>query len=218
MTARRPFRAWAVPSRLVIVWAVLFTARAALAALNVSTPRQTIETFLRSSAQGDFATAEQCLDLRDVPRANRTEQGILLSKELYYVLNRRSSLTPEALPDEPQPSGQGDQIVATEIPLPAGSLDIALSRVRLDGGSSAWLISRATVAATPSLYRTFGPPPFYFAIPEALRQYEWLDFGSVAMGRHRRRRRVGLPCSTPSFIASSSHCTHLHTPHQNALG
>ena len=150
----------------------------AIAALNVSTPRQTMETFLKSSAEGDFATAAQCLDLRDVPRAGRAGQGILLAKELYYVLDRRTSVTPDTLPDEPQPSGQGDQIVAAEIPLRAGSLDIALSRVRLDGVTSAWLISRATVAATPALYRTYGPPPFYFAIPEVLRRYEWLDLAA----------------------------------------
>ena len=110
MTTRTPLRAWSVFLGWVTVFAVLLTGRTALAALNVSTPRQMMETFLKSSAEGDFATAAQCLDLRDVPRAGRANQGILLAKELYYVLDRRASLTPDALPDEPQPSGQGDCI------------------------------------------------------------------------------------------------------------
>jgi len=165
-------------SLLLFVLAILALARPASAGPNISTPRETIETFLRTADQGDFRAAAQCLDLRDVPRASRAEQGVVLAKELYYVLDRHTSFDLATLPDDPQPPNVGDQIVAAEIPLHAESVDVALSRVKLEDGTTAWLLSRATVAAIPVLYRAYGPPPFYFSIPQTLRQYEWLDLAA----------------------------------------
>jgi small-conductance mechanosensitive channel len=157
-----------------LLWSVVSLTRIAAAAPNLSTPRDTIEAFLNATNQGDFTTAMQCLDLRDVPRAVRADQGILLAKELHYVLDRRGSVELAEVPDEPQPTGQGDQVVVSQIQLHSEPVDVALTRVRIDNGGFGWLISRATVAVIPALYRAYGPPPFYFAVPQVLRRYELL--------------------------------------------
>src|SRR5262245_26041685 len=101
----------------VLLLAILAVVRPAWAGSNIATPRETVATFLTSADEGDFKSAMQCLDLRDVPRASRAEQGIVLAKELYYVLDRRASIDLRTLPDEPQPANVGDQMVAAEIPL-----------------------------------------------------------------------------------------------------
>jgi hypothetical protein len=157
---------------IAILCFVVSTFRVAFAAPNLSTPRQTMDAFQNACNRGDFATAMQCLDLRDVSKVTRADQGILLAKELHYVLDRHATVSTEDLPDEAQPSGQGDLVVAAEIPLHGEPVDVALSRVRLDNATSGWVISRATVAAIPALYRAYGPPPFYFGLPQVLRSYE----------------------------------------------
>jgi small-conductance mechanosensitive channel len=141
---------------------------------RAATPRQAMQGFLKAGAQSDFSTAQDYLDLRDVPARSHDEQGRLLAQELYYVLDHHASFDPSALPDEQQPSDQGDQVVATSIPVNRAPVPIALTRIPGEGGTHAWLISRATMASVPSLYREYGPPAFYFRLPPILRHYQFV--------------------------------------------
>jgi hypothetical protein len=65
---------------------------------------------------------------RGVPKAHRAEQGLVLAKDLHYVLETHVTANPATLPEEPQSIGQGDQVVAAETPLGEGPVDLTSNR------------------------------------------------------------------------------------------
>jgi small-conductance mechanosensitive channel len=133
-------------------------------ALDRSTPRRALQSFLAEARAGHFVTAAHCLDLRGQPV---TRGGPELAEELSYVLYRRASLDMSRVPDDPTASG-GLFVVET---FPVGDHDapLSLSRVRFDDGVFRWVISQTTVAQIPELASTLPSTSWQEHLPRPLR-------------------------------------------------
>ena len=113
------------------------------------TPRRSLAGFLRLSAAGDFAHAQDFLDLRNVPRERRTREGPELAAMLYRVLTWRIVLDPEQLSDEPVADTQ--PIVLDAVEVDGAPVEIRLGRVKV-GSDDVWLFSKETVASIRAIY------------------------------------------------------------------
>lgn len=153
---------------LLVLW--LVPPRAALAgptdglpalALDLSTPRRAMATFLAAARAGDYLRAAHALDLQKIPREAQLTEGPRLSRQLGFVLAKE---LPDPLDLSDAPEGDPADGARTEkvglIALggtASGSLAVTLSRATLDDGGRAWVLSAATVAAADRLYAAYGP-------------------------------------------------------------
>jgi len=128
--------------------------------LHRETPRDTVEGFMAACRNSDFTRAAFYLDLNGYPPESQPEVGPLLARRLVLVLSRTLWINPEELSNDPgglPESGlpDDDELVAT-IPLKGGEAKVLLHRYFLEGGASAWVFHRATVAAIDALYAEHG--------------------------------------------------------------
>jgi small-conductance mechanosensitive channel len=123
-----------------------------------STPRRTMETFLRAAHAGDYERAAQCLDLRAIPTAKRPLQGATLARDLTLVLDRKLWIDPARLSDDPEgdpADGPGSDLVGTLL-LDDDPIPISLTKGKTDAGATVWLLSKTTVSMIPALYAVYG--------------------------------------------------------------
>lgn len=136
-----------------------------------STPRRSLDGFLRASRAGDRERAAQFLDLRAIPKSRQAQEGPVLAGRLALVLGWTLVLDTAKLSDDPDgdPSdGPGSDLVGT-VQLAEDAVPIALTRTRLDDGAQAWLVSKTTVAMVPALYGAHGGRWIGERMPAALR-------------------------------------------------
>lgn len=137
-------------------------------ALDRSTPRRSLEGFLRAGRAGDAERASHFLDLRGTARGKL--DGAELASRLALVLDWTLVIDPAKVSDAPDgdPSdGPGSDILGA---VPAGDdlVPIALVKTR-DEGKDVWLFSRTTVAMVPALYAAHGARWIGGRMPAALR-------------------------------------------------
>jgi small-conductance mechanosensitive channel len=139
--------------------------------LDRSTPRRSLEGFLKEGKEGDFLVAASYLDLRGIVAPLRDQTGPELAQKLAYVLERRPSLNLSRIPDDPEGDPRAkipgtfvaDVLYAGEQPLP-----IALSRMHFSDGVDRWLIARSTVDAIPAIDTAYGPRSIGIRMPASL--------------------------------------------------
>ena len=134
------------------------------------TPLRSAEGFVTAVDEGDFETAAEYLDLRNLRGASRQLTGEQLSRRLGVIINRATWVEIDELVDDP--AGRSND----NLPRYRDSIGIVLDEdkeVRLlmqqvprGDGVSIWKISNATVALIPELYETYG----YLEIIEDLRR------------------------------------------------
>ncbi|HTJ83787.1 MAG TPA: mechanosensitive ion channel domain-containing protein [Polyangiaceae bacterium] len=139
-----------------------------------STPRRALAGFLRAADAGDYAKASEFLDLRGIPRGRDKREATDLATMLHSVLVWRVALDPEALPDEPDPEGIGpDGIVLDTVDLDGDRFTLALAKVRLANGETAWLFPKETVSAIRPIYEASERRAVEERVPEWLKQSTW---------------------------------------------
>ncbi len=124
------------------------------------TPRDTVQGFLEACRSSEFRKAAFYLDLGATPPEQQPEVGPLLARRLVLVLARTLWINPEELSNDPGGRPEvglpdDDELIGT-VPLRGGEARILLHRHFLEGGESAWVFHRATVAAIDTLYAEHG--------------------------------------------------------------
>ena len=122
--------------------------------LERGTPRSSVEAFLSAAREGNFSLAAQYLDLSRLPADAQASQGPRLSRQLWFVLERRATMDLSALSINPVgesndglPPNQ-DRLVRIE--WRGGFADINLERVRDSDGLEVWKVSARSVEQIPS--------------------------------------------------------------------
>jgi MscS family membrane protein len=107
-------------------------------------PRAAMRQFISDAANGDFFAAARALDLTSFSNEQRRQQGPALAQQLAFVMQRRSFMfrqeVPE-MPDGPPYTWHADR-----------NGRIALDRVRLPNGKDSWLFTKQTVRNIPKMY------------------------------------------------------------------
>ncbi|UJR85507.1 Hypothetical protein I5071_75870 [Sandaracinus amylolyticus] len=133
--------------------------------IDPSTPRRLIASFLASARDGEWDVAALALDLREVPRDQRTEVGREAARDLETVLSAER-VAPTSLPDEPEPGG--DRAIEI-VRLPTVEQGVVLRRVR-GGEDPAWKFSASTVRAAALLAEGVDRGPIGSRAPDWLRK------------------------------------------------
>lgn len=107
-------------------------------------PRATLRQFQIDFAHGDYYAAARALDLSALSTEQRRQQGPALAQQLAFVMQRRSYLFRQEVPD--QPDGPAYTWHADK------NGRIVLERVRQSDGKDAWLFTRQTVRNVPKMY------------------------------------------------------------------
>lgn len=145
---------------------------AAFDALERGTPRRAVVGFLRAFEAGDYATAAQYLDLRDLPPRYRDVEASALARQLGVVFSREVWINPSDVSDDPAgAAGDGlpsDQDRLAVFRVDTGDVALLLQRVPREDGVLVWKISNATVARTADLYADFGYGPIVERVATAL--------------------------------------------------
>ena len=131
--------------------------------LNRGTPRRAMRGFMQVFEAGDYTTAAEYLDLRDLPPAYRDVPPAALARQLGIVFSREVWLdagvlsdAPEGITDDNLPADQDRlAVIAAE----TGDIVLRLQRVELESGVQIWKIAGSTVARTAELYAAFGYGP-----------------------------------------------------------
>ena len=132
--------------------------------LGRGTPRGSIDGFLGSAAELNWAQAAEYLDLRNLPRDVREVGGEELARELHHVLSRLWWLDDVTVNDTPDGArGDGlptyrDELI--RVPMPDGDEPIWMQRVPRGDGVSIWKISNRSVALIPELYDQYSYSPY----------------------------------------------------------
>jgi MscS family membrane protein len=161
------------------------------AAVDRSTPRETVVGFLTACREGRFAMAAHYLDLEAYLPSEQRRKGALLARRFKIVLDRTFWVNPEAIPDESQPTpqkGLGPDVERlTTLDLKGSKVDILLQHRQVSGHEDIWVFARATVAAINPLYEQDGYgwlgdhlPAFFFTL-EAGEVQLWQWVGLVVL-------------------------------------
>jgi MscS family membrane protein len=133
------------------------------------TPARSVEMFLKVAEVGDFETASQYLDMRNLRGEAGSLPGAVLAERLYVIANRANWVDVDELVDDPRgrlndglPSYRdsiGTVMHEDE------RIRLYVQRVPRDDGEFIWKVSNATVTMVPELYEVYG----YSAFVEAIR-------------------------------------------------
>ncbi len=127
-------------------------------------PRSSMKRFLEAARNGDYESAAQHLDLRNLPREMRNTQGTELARQLKIILDRGLWIDLELLSDHPK-GYENDGLpsyrdLLGQIETEKKTYNLLLQRVPRGDGVSIWKISNATVAKIPELYEQASYGPF----------------------------------------------------------
>ncbi len=126
---------------------------------NRGTPRGSLQGLGAAYLDGDYETAVNFLDLRNLPD-EVTDDGPTLARKLRIVARQTIWVDIENTSDDPL--GFSDDGLPSyrdligQIPVPDGTVDLLLQRVPRDDGVFIWKVSNASVAQIPSLYEHYG--------------------------------------------------------------
>jgi MscS family membrane protein len=118
---------------------------------NYTDPRTTLRRFMMASIQGDFYAASYALDLSSLSSEQRRQRGPILAQQLAVVIQRRSYLYAQEIPDRTQGlpyTWWADQ-----------NGRITVDRQRLPEGKDAWLFTKQTVSNIPRMYEACKTQP-----------------------------------------------------------
>lgn len=126
------------------------------------TPVGTAEGFLIAADAGDFETAAEYLDLRNLRGKATDLNGAQLARRLYVVVKRAEWMDVDELIDDPagrKNDNLPDYRDSIGVVLDEGKeIRLLMQKVPRGDGVSIWKVSNATVSLIPKLYDTFGYP------------------------------------------------------------
>jgi small-conductance mechanosensitive channel len=174
-----------VCARPATVWA------ADPAPIDRSTPRRAVAGFLEATDQKDDVRAAKYLDLRSIPRSKRAEEGPILARKLRSIFDWKLRLNLDKISDakEGDPTdGPGTDALGT-VELGQETVTLAVSRVELDEGGLAWLVSRGTISHVPELDPAEHTRPLTSHLPRWMSAY---SFRSLAIWQWLGLALIGL--------------------------
>jgi MscS family membrane protein len=127
-------------------------------------PRTSVKRFLEAARNGDYESAAQHLDLRNLPREMRNTEGTELARQLKIILDRGLWIDLGLLSDHPK-GYENDGLpsyrdLLGQIETEKKTYTLLLQHVPRGDGVKIWKISNATVARIPELYELAGYGPF----------------------------------------------------------
>ncbi len=137
---------------------------------GLDTPQAALEHLLTEIEADDPYAAAHALNLNALPIEEQTVHADQLARQLHYVLNHKSLLSWDKLPD--RPDGQLDiglsnndplageprrSITLGSLPLDGRELRIRVNRVRAGDNEPVWVFASSTVENIPALYERHGP-------------------------------------------------------------
>jgi small-conductance mechanosensitive channel len=137
--------------------------------IDRSTPRRSVDAFLRACRDGDYARAAYMLDLRSIPSRDHATEGALLARQLKLVFDAALWVDLDAVSDSPAGLESDESATDTLGTIRIGVIDqpIQLRRTNLANNEQVWVFSTRTIQAIPMLYDELGPgllgermPPF----------------------------------------------------------
>jgi MscS family membrane protein len=147
-------------------------------ALGRETPRQSINNYLLAADEGDWTTAAEYLDMRNISRAARALEPEELAVRLHIVLQRSGWVDVHGLSDHPEGTvGDGLPDYREELAVVKNGDDqqqLLMQRVPIGGGRYIWKVSNATVTTIPELYSRFGYNKWIEAIAKFIPQGSFL--------------------------------------------
>ncbi|WP_299817227.1 mechanosensitive ion channel domain-containing protein [uncultured Jannaschia sp.] len=150
-------------------------------AIDRSTPRSAMVSFLQAGEAGRWDAAAHVLDLSEFPPAEQPARGAALAERLHAIIERKALLDWTLLNDRPdglqasasQEAPQAGEprrsLLLRELPANIAPAAIRLNRVKPGDADPIWVFPPETVANIPALYRRYGPSRFEQALPEPLR-------------------------------------------------
>ena len=145
-----------------------------------STPRGSVEGFLKATEEDDFVKAVEYLDLRNLPPKYKSVKPELLARMLAIVIEREIWIDQEELSSDPLGDvGDGlpsyrDQLGRIEDEDGDEEFVLLMQRVPRGDGKFIWKVSNATVAKIADLYDEFGYGPVATAIAKAVPDVRFL--------------------------------------------
>ena len=126
------------------------------------TPRRSADGFMAAADKGDFETAAEYMDLRNLRGEAVNLTGAQLARRLFVIVGRATWADVDALVDDPA-GRKNDNLPqyrdSIGVVLDKGKeLRLLIQKVPRGDGVSIWKISNATVSMIPELYELYGYP------------------------------------------------------------
>ncbi len=126
------------------------------------TPRRSADGFIAAADKGDFETAAEYMDLRNLRGEAINLTGAQLARRLFVIIGRATWVDVDALVDDPA-GRKNDNLPqyrdSIGVVLDKGKeLRLLMQKVPRGDGVSIWKISNATVSIIPELYELYGYP------------------------------------------------------------
>ncbi len=157
-----------------------------------STPRRSLRHFLDTCRDNRYDQAAYLLDLRSIPSEQQARVGPVLARKLKFVLDQTYWFDYEVISDEESGDVEDnlpnvDRIA--EVPYGRSAIPITMTRVRLDDGSRAWLISSTVIQRVPDMYRVYGAEWVIRYVPPAFAEiriwemylWQWISLGTALL-------------------------------------
>jgi len=129
---------------------------------NRGTPASSIQGFLLAADAGDFETAAEYLDMRNLRGAATEMTGVQLARRLYVIATRATWADVDQLIDDPAGrSGDGQPSYRDSIGIvmhKGKQVRLLVQKVPRGDGERIWKVSNATVSLIPDLYEAYGYP------------------------------------------------------------
>jgi MscS family membrane protein len=139
---------------------------------NRLTPQSSLISFLEACRAGNFERAARYLNLRDMPRDQRLNDGPRLAQQLGRILDRDAGFDVADLSTDPQGdltdglSPNRDRLASYK----AGgkTIELQLERITFRSGLDAWVVSSDSVALIPELGQVTSDSPIEKYLPTVL--------------------------------------------------
>ena len=146
------------------------------------TPRATMEELFALEDEGRWDAAAHLLDLGEIAPEDQAEQGPILARHLYTIIDRKVLLRWADLSDRPDAidenatsrsalAGQPRRsLLLGNLALDGRTVSVRLNRLKPADGDPVWVFSRQTVENIPRLHDLYGPSRFERMLPDVLKR------------------------------------------------
>lgn len=157
------------------------------ASLDRSTPQAVLESLMALAQERDFETAAHLLNLADVPEDKQREEGPVLARQLFDVVDRKVIIDWDNLSDRPDAldanaasdNAMGGKarrsILLWSLDLGRREVGMRLNRVQVGDAPPVWVFSEQSVDNVPALHALYGPSELEKRLPPLLRAPAFWD-------------------------------------------
>ncbi|MBU2958441.1 mechanosensitive ion channel [Paracoccus sp. 1_MG-2023] len=168
-------------------------------AMDLQTPRSSLESFLAQASRGNWDAAAHALDLSGIDPADQPSEGRARALDFMHLLQRKivvdwydlpdrpDGLDSRLSPESPMAGMARKSILLWYVELGERPTPIRINRVKPADGDPVWVVSRQTVDDLPALGAAFGPSRLEMALPPALRSpafwgLQWWEVLALPIG------------------------------------